>query len=127
MTALDALVAVLDAGGKVVPDPERPKVLFPTDLRDLVAEHRPALRALVIAYGHCTADAFRRAQVFGQQIKTWGESGRFGFPVLVLPGAPAPKADQCISCGAAIADGWRCTICLEAVHIALTLATMAAE
>lgn len=121
MTALDALVTVLDAGGKVVPDPEHPKVLFPPDLRDLVAEHRPALRALVIAYGHCTTDVFRRAQAFRQQISAWKASGRFGFPVLVLPAAPAPKIGRCVSCGCVIADGWRCDLCLAAVHIALAI------
>ena len=122
MTALDALVTVLDAGGKVVPDPEHPKVLFPPNLRALMAEHRPALRALVIAYGHCTADVFRSAQVFRQQIDAWTASGRFGFPVLVLPAAPEPKADRCISCGCAIVDGWRCETCLAAVHIVLAMA-----
>jgi len=46
---------------------------------------------------------------------------QLGFPVLVLPTAPAPKADRYISGGRSIPNGWRCAICLEAVHVALAL------
>jgi hypothetical protein len=122
MTALDALVAVLDAGGSVVPDPENPKVTYPPNLRPLVAEHRPELRSLVLAYGHCHADVFRRARSFKRQIAEWTASNRPGVPLLVLPGSPAPQAGWCVSCGCGTADGWRCVVCLEAVHVALALA-----
>jgi len=122
MTALDVLVTVLEAGGKVVPDPEHPKVLFPPNLRAMVAEHRPALRALVIAYGHCPTDVFRRAQAFRRQIVEWTASNRPGVPVLVLPESPAPKAGRCVSCGTTIEAGWRCAVCIEAVDIATAVA-----
>ncbi len=98
--------------------PELLRLLAPPEMRPLVDAHCEELRALVYAYGHCTADVFRRAQVFRQQINTWAASGRFGFPVLVLPAAPAPKADLCVSCGCPIADGWRCATCLAAIYAA---------
>jgi hypothetical protein len=41
---------------------------------------------------------------------------------LVLPESPAAKIGHCVSCGTTIEAGWRCGVCLEAVHVALTLA-----
>jgi hypothetical protein len=49
VTALDALEEVLRAGGRIIPDPTRPRLVVPPDLKPLVLEHRAALRALVLA------------------------------------------------------------------------------
>lgn len=47
MTPQEVLARVLEAGGRVIPDPERPRLLVPPALRPLVAEHREALKELV--------------------------------------------------------------------------------
>ncbi len=83
------------------------------------------LSALAYADGHFTAQVFRRAKVFKQQITAWTASGRFGVPVLTVPESPEPRSGQCVSCGCLIADGRRCAVCVEAVHVALALATKA--
>jgi hypothetical protein len=49
VTAREVLAEVLRAGGRVIPDPARPRVVVPPRLRPLVFEHREALRALVLA------------------------------------------------------------------------------
>jgi len=122
VTALEALNAILEAGGRMEPGPERTRLLSPPKLRALVEANRAALRPLVDAYGHCPADVFRRAQAFRRQIDEWATSNRPGVPLLVLPGSPAPLAGQCVSCGTTIEAGWRCGVCLRAVHVALALA-----
>ncbi len=48
MTAQDVLNKVLAAGGKVIPDPARPRLVVPSRLKSLVAEHREEIRALVL-------------------------------------------------------------------------------
>ena len=72
-------------------------------------------------------DALRRARTFQQQLDAWAASGRFGVLVLVKPESPAPKADRSISCGCSMVDGWRCATYLEALHVALAIATEDAE
>lgn len=47
MTPQELLARILDAGGQVIPDPHRPRLLVPSALKPLVAEHREALRELV--------------------------------------------------------------------------------
>jgi hypothetical protein len=50
VTPADVLQQVLEAGGQIVPDPARPRLLgVPENLKPLVLEHREALRALVLA------------------------------------------------------------------------------
>jgi len=120
VTALDALCAILDAGGKAVPGPERPRLLAPPAMRPLVEAHREGLLALLRAHGPRPSDVFRRAQAFRWQIDEWTASNRPGVPVLVLPESPEPKIGRCVSCGCPIAGGWRCGVCLEAVDVALT-------
>ncbi len=62
----------------------------------------------------------RRVAAFRAQIEAWAaRSGRIGVPLLVLPGAPEPRLGRCISCGQAIPEGWRCSVCLQAVYVAL--------
>lgn len=62
----------------------------------------------------------RLVAAFRGQLEDWGRSGRPGVPILMLPEAPAPQGDQCVSCGKAIPDGrWRCSLCVQAVHLAL--------
>jgi len=121
VTAIDALCEILDAGGKVVPGPERPRLLAPPRMRPLVDAHREQLRALLDAYGHCDADVFRRAQAFKQQIDAWTTSGRWAVPVLVLSGSREPNVGRCISCGCAIKDGWRCSTCRSAIDVAFDM------
>ena len=77
------------------------------------------------AHTQCVGEVFRRAQAFRQQIAEWRASGRWAIPVLVMPDAPEPRSGFCVSCGAMLttAKNWRCATCLEAVHIALALAT----
>ena len=48
MTPAEVLTKVLEAGGQVIPHPEHPRLLVPPDLKPLVAEHREALRRLVL-------------------------------------------------------------------------------
>ena len=49
MTAHDVLAEVLRAGGRVVHDIARPRLMVPPALKPLVLEHREALGALVLA------------------------------------------------------------------------------
>lgn len=49
MTPTEVLAEVLRAGGRVVPDPTRPRLVVPPALKPLVLAHREALRALVLA------------------------------------------------------------------------------
>jgi hypothetical protein len=122
MTPIDVLCEILDAGGRVVPGPERPRLLAPPRMRPLVDAHREKLRVLLDAYGHCNADVFRRARAFKQQITEWTASGRWAVPVLVLPESRKPKnAGQCISCGCSVEDGWRCATCLSAIDAAFDM------
>jgi hypothetical protein len=95
------------------------------EVLQLVDDPRKGLSALVPADGHFTAEVFRRAHAFKQQIAEWTASGRWAVPVLVLPESPEPRPGQCVSCGCRIADGRRCVVCVEAVHVALALATKA--
>jgi hypothetical protein len=118
VTAIDALCEILDAGGKVMPGPERPRLLAPPRMRPLVDAHREGLRALLDAYGHCDADVFRRAQAFKRQIDEWTAAGRWAVPVLVLPESREPNAGRCISCGCCVEDSWRCATCLSAIDVA---------
>jgi hypothetical protein len=48
VTAEEVLTKVLEAGGRVIPDPTRPRLFVPPALEPLVIEHRVALRALVL-------------------------------------------------------------------------------
>jgi len=121
VTAVEVLAKVFDVGGKVVPGPERPRLLAPPEMRPLVDVHREELRALLDVYGHCSADVFRRAQAFKQQIAEWTASGRWAVPVLVLPESLEPNAGRCISCGCSIEDGWRCATCLAAIDAAFDM------
>jgi hypothetical protein len=121
VTAIDALCMILGVGGKVVPGPERPRLLAPPRMRPLVDAHREELRALLDTYGHCNADVFRRARVFKQQITEWTVSGRWAVPVLVLPESGEPTVGRCISCGCSIEDGWRCATCRSAIDVAFDM------
>ena len=121
MTAIDALCEILDAGGKVIPGPERPRLLAPPRMRPLVDAHREELRVLLDTYGHCDADVFWRARAFKQQITEWTASGRRAVPVLVLPGSREPSVGRCISCGCSIEDGWRCARCRSAIDAAFDM------
>lgn len=47
MTPAEVLAKVLESGGRVVADPDRPRLLVPPALKSLVVEHREALRELV--------------------------------------------------------------------------------
>jgi len=49
VTAQEVLVRVLEAGGKVIPDPDRPRLLVPPALKPLVLEHREVLRQMLRA------------------------------------------------------------------------------
>lgn len=61
-----------------------------------------------------------RVTAFRAQLVAWAASGRWAVPLLVLPGAPAPREGYCSSCGDPIAPGrWRCALCVEAVELAL--------
>ena len=48
MTARQVLDKVLEAGGKVIADPARPRLVVPVALKPLVAEYKEELRALVL-------------------------------------------------------------------------------
>lgn len=47
MTAQEVLARVLEAGGQIIADPQRPRLLVPPAFKPLVTEHREALRELV--------------------------------------------------------------------------------
>jgi hypothetical protein len=49
VTPTEVLAEVLRAGGRVIPDPARPRLVVPPALKPLVLEHREALRALILA------------------------------------------------------------------------------
>lgn len=60
MTAVEVLDRVLKSGGQVLPGPDRPRVLVPTNLKPLVQEHREGLRRLIGEYSDALAGAYRR-------------------------------------------------------------------
>lgn len=123
MTALEALLTILDAGGKVVPGPEWTRLLAPQAMRPLVDAHRDELRALLLARGaNGEGEVLRRAKAFRRQISEWTASSQPGVPVLMLTDAPEPKFAHCVSCGSKIADAWRCPTCLAAIRVALNMA-----
>ena len=93
MTARDVLEEVLRAGGRVIPDPIRPRLVVPPDLKPLVLQHRAALRALVLA---------RTAHASSGASEATGRSA-YAFPWPdVVPGlgirAVGPF-DPCFGCG----------------------------
>ena len=47
MTAVEVLNLVLKAGGQVIPNLDRPRLLVPLELKRIVQEHREGLRVLV--------------------------------------------------------------------------------
>lgn len=49
MSTEEVLAEVLRAGGRVISDPARPRLVVPPALKSLVLEHRAALRALILA------------------------------------------------------------------------------
>lgn len=55
MTPTEVLAEVLRAGGRVIPDPARPRLVVPPALKPLVLAHREALRALVLSTAMSTA------------------------------------------------------------------------
>ncbi len=126
MTVEEVLEMVLAAGGRIVPDPDRPRLLVPTSLKPLVAEHRDGLRVLVLARQAPTArckpaqEILHRARIFRRQIDEWGSSGRLALPVLTLPEAPDIGRGRCVSCGIMTAS-WRCATCLAAIYAAFDL------
>lgn len=63
-----------------------------------------------------------RVAAFRQQLDEWTASGRFGAPLLGLPGVEV-RAGACISCGEPLTKGqtWRCPLCVRAVEVVLGL------
>ena len=59
MTAVEVLNQVLKAGGRVIPDPDRPRLLVPQNLKPIVQKHREVLRVLV-GQSSALAAAYRR-------------------------------------------------------------------
>jgi hypothetical protein len=51
VTAHEVLAEVLRAGGRIIPDPEHPRLVVPAELKPLVLEHREELRELVRSSG----------------------------------------------------------------------------
>jgi len=49
VTAREVLAEVILAGGTIIKDPERPRLMVRADLKPLVLEHREALKALLQA------------------------------------------------------------------------------
>jgi hypothetical protein len=120
VTGLEVLLRVLDAGGCVIPGPQRPRLLTPRDLRPLVDAHLDELRTLLAVRGpNGEVEVLRRAHAFRRQLDEWALSGRIGLPTLLLSSAPEACAGQCVSCGDPIASGWRCPLCLGAIYVAL--------
>jgi len=123
MTTIEALLTILDAGGRVVLDPDRPRLLAPRTLHSLAEAHRDEFRALLLARGASgELEVLRRAKAFRRQIGEWAGSGRPLVPLLTLPDAPDPKIRHCISCGSQTDDAWRCSTCLVAIRVALDTA-----
>jgi hypothetical protein len=87
----------------------RPASVTPPELLVEIRTHKPVLLQIL-----------RRAAVFREQAETWSTSGRPGVPLLVLPSAPEPQVNACISCGILIPPArWRCDVCLQAFELAL--------
>ncbi len=61
----------------------------------------------------------RRVEAFRRQLTAWIGPG---VPDLTLPDAPEPRRGRCVSCGEPAPEGWRCSLCLQAVYLALGMA-----
>jgi hypothetical protein len=70
-------------------------------------------------------EILRRAVTFRAQIED--SLGGPVVPYLVLPGAPECRAGRCLSCGSPASSGWRCSLCLAAIYIALGHLTLLPE
>src|SRR3972149_1603005 len=96
MTAEEVLVRVLEAGGEVIYDPARPRLRIPPALKPLGAEHREALRRLVLSQiktpsSPLDPELAHRVAAFRWQVEEWSRSGGVGVPLLALPEAPEPR------------------------------------
>jgi hypothetical protein len=102
-----ALSRALAAGGEVIwQPPERPRLRVGLEWAEAIRREAPEVR-----------EVLRRAAMFRRQIKA--AEGRAVLPLLMLPEAAEPHVGACISCGAEIANAWRCLACLVAVYVAL--------
>jgi hypothetical protein len=131
----EVLAQVLDAGGRVISDLERPRLLAPPNLRPLVEKHREALRLLILvqlgAQGVRPApqaaearvtrvdpEIKRRARIFHAQISEPGPALFMHLPVIE---GRVPREGECLSCAGPLPGGsrWRCPLCLAAARLAL--------
>ena len=70
-------------------------------------------------------EILRRAVIFRAQIED--SMGGPIVPYLILPGVPECHVGQCLSCGSPATSGWRCSLCLVAIYIALGHLTLLPE
>ncbi len=116
MNVEQVLTQVLEAGGRLIPDPQRPRLLVPPALKPLVAEHREAIRALLRVAPveeAATKEFLRRVAIMRDQAKNPGPS-----PILALP--DRKEGDGCLSCGAPVRTAeFRCELCALVVHLVL--------
>jgi len=85
------------------------------------AYHAILRRLGVERTAHPATPENRRVVAFRRQFEEWKLANRPGVPLLTLPDAPRPEIGRCVSCGETTRDEWRCTACLRALHVALSL------
>lgn len=87
MTADQVLSHVLDAGGRIIPDPVRPRLLVPPALKPLVAKHREALRVLVLRPPPNVTDPPELAAAL-TKLEAEIRSGQIGSAPILVRGKP---------------------------------------
>lgn len=64
-------------------------------------------------------EILRRAGHFRRLVAQSGSE----IPWMILPESPPYRSGLCVSCGARVENGWRCSPCTTALTLALTLAS----
>ncbi len=99
MTPRQVLEKVLEGGGRVIADPAHPRLLVPPELKPLVAEHREAIRKILLSETEEKQDAEKvvREVRIREQVSyafPWPDSVPLLGPRQVGPFSP------CTGCGA---------------------------
>jgi TubC N-terminal docking domain len=125
MTALELVETLRARGVELVPAGDRlrfrPGEAVTAEERAALRLHKPEVLRLLAPESAVTD----RAEAFRQQLNEWTASGRFGAPLLGLPGVEV-RTGSCVSCGVTLGEEqtWRCRLCVRAVKVVLGLSPL---